>query len=465
MAPSEVSLATGLGQWAAGRRVALAAALAERFPRLLAQGPRPVSWPPQRRKVVSACDGLDAAACAAVEAVLAERVAGLDPARVTTVARRVATRIAADQVGAAPRKNKRDRCVQVSPGPDGTTDWWARLPAGAPPPRGPRSRPRRRVRREGPLPDPRPGPRRRVPRPAADQRHRTAKVTLGIPVITGPEGRQRRAPTPPIADGRDRRPTPTRTPLPRPRSRPPPAGTSGRPAVATGGLGLGGTFSLSAALFRVRDPRDRLDRRRHRRDPAHHRPPRRRPGPPRRPYRHPAGDHEHGLPTAEGVTHFVTTRDGTCRMWGCDRPATTCDLDHARPWPAGPTTPTNLAGLCRRHHRLKQRRRWTYQLARDGTATWTSPSGRQRITLPDHAVWPPSRNRRRRQSPDRRSRASSPLCRPSSRGRDGATDQGRASTRYRSSVISRPHSRGSRRWRTSTWAHDSPTISAQRAAR
>ena len=77
------------------------------------------------------------------------------------------------------------------------------------------------------------------------------------------------------------------------------------------------------------------------------------------------------------ITDFVTTRDGTCRMWGCDRPATRCDLDHARPWPIGPTTPTNLGGLCRRHHRLKQRRRWTYQLAPDGTTTWTSPSGHQ----------------------------------------------------------------------------------------
>ena len=37
MAPTEVSLATGVGQWAAGRRVALGAALAERFPLLLAK--------------------------------------------------------------------------------------------------------------------------------------------------------------------------------------------------------------------------------------------------------------------------------------------------------------------------------------------------------------------------------------------------------------------------------------------
>ena len=90
-------------------------------------------------KVVSVCDGLDQAACAAVDAALADRLVGIDPARVTTVARRVATRIAADQVAAAHEKNKNDRCVQVSPGPDGTTDGGPASPPAARPPPGPRS--------------------------------------------------------------------------------------------------------------------------------------------------------------------------------------------------------------------------------------------------------------------------------------------------------------------------------------
>ena len=47
------------------------------------------------------------------------------------------------------------------------------------------------------------------------------------------------------------------------------------------------------------------------------------------------------------MREFVTTRDGTCRMWGCSRRADHVDLDHTRPWPTGPTTPVNLAGLCR----------------------------------------------------------------------------------------------------------------------
>jgi hypothetical protein len=92
---------------------------------------------------------------------------------------------------------------------------------------------------------------------------------------------------------------------------------------------------------------------------------------------------------SRSITDFVTLRDRGCRMWGCSRPAVACDVDHARPWPAGPTSPANLAGLCRRHHRLKQRRRWAYRLDPDGTATWTSPSGRRRVTLPVQAALPP----------------------------------------------------------------------------
>ena len=125
------------------------------------------------QKVVATCDGLDAEACATVEALLAPPARDLDPSRVTALTRRIATRVAADQVREAQRKNRRDRCVQVSPGPDGTTQWWAQLPtdrsaaAWAADPR-----PGRAVRRGRPVTDHRPGQGRRVPRPAAHQRHR-----------------------------------------------------------------------------------------------------------------------------------------------------------------------------------------------------------------------------------------------------------------------------------------------------
>lgn len=89
---------------------------------------------------------------------------------------------------------------------------------------------------------------------------------------------------------------------------------------------------------------------------------------------------------SRAMRHFVEVRDGRCRMFGCDRPAVTVDLDHAVAHPRGPTGPANLAGLCRRHHRAKQRRNWQYELSTDGVATWTSPDGVQRRTHPIHHV-------------------------------------------------------------------------------
>ena len=188
MTSSEVSLATGLGQWAAGRKVGLAAALAGRFPRLLGKVVAGELATVNASKVVAACDGLDDTACAAVEDVLVERVVGMDPARITTLARKVATRIAADQVAAAAAKNRKDRAVQVSPGPDGTTDWWARLPAG-------RSAAAWAAIRE--LGEEYAG---KDPALSLDQARAdafmdllltnvtvTTKLTLGIPVITGPD--------------------------------------------------------------------------------------------------------------------------------------------------------------------------------------------------------------------------------------------------------------------------------------
>ena len=93
----------------------------------------------------------------------------------------------------------------------------------------------------------------------------------------------------------------------------------------------------------------------------------------------------------ESMREFVTARDEVCRMWGCNRrvrrtgiePA--ADLDHATPWPAGPSSPANLAGLCRHHHRLKHSARWTQRQEADGTMEWTSPGGVATMTFP--AQW------------------------------------------------------------------------------
>jgi hypothetical protein len=81
------------------------------------------------QKVVSVCEGLDAEACAKVEAALVGRIADLDPGRVASFTRRVATRVASDQLRAVTRRTARDRFVEVRPGPDGATWWTALIPA------------------------------------------------------------------------------------------------------------------------------------------------------------------------------------------------------------------------------------------------------------------------------------------------------------------------------------------------
>ncbi|QKE84794.1 hypothetical protein [Arthrobacter sp. NEB 688] len=49
---------------------------------------------------------------------------------------------------------------------------------------------------------------------------------------------------------------------------------------------------------------------------------------------------------------------------------------------AGPTDARNLACLCRRHHRVKQRPGWRVTLAPDGALHWLDPAGRTRTTSP-----------------------------------------------------------------------------------
>ncbi|WP_460830645.1 HNH endonuclease signature motif containing protein [Nocardioides hungaricus] len=72
----------------------------------------------------------------------------------------------------------------------------------------------------------------------------------------------------------------------------------------------------------------------------------------------------------------------TCVFPDCERPSRGCDLDHRTPWPAGPTTTSNLYPLCRTHHRLKTTGGWTYHplnpaasASAASTIEWTSPMG------------------------------------------------------------------------------------------
>ncbi len=85
------------------------------------------------------------------------------------------------------------------------------------------------------------------------------------------------------------------------------------------------------------------------------------------------------------LARLVRAREPHCRFPGCRQPATSCDLDHAVPWPTGPTTPANLGPLCRRHHNLKTHTPWALDPSThpDGPDTggsgagwrWRSPAG------------------------------------------------------------------------------------------
>lgn len=88
------------------------------------------------------------------------------------------------------------------------------------------------------------------------------------------------------------------------------------------------------------------------------------------------------------IRRHVELRDGTCRFPYCTLPAAGCDLDHAIPYPEGPTSVGNLQAVSRRHHRAKTHTGWRVTFDPDtGEATWTSPLGRTRTTRPSQR-WP-----------------------------------------------------------------------------
>jgi hypothetical protein len=72
-------------------------------------------------------------------------------------------------------------------------------------------------------------------------------------------------------------------------------------------------------------------------------------------------------------TREIEARDRTCTFPGCRMPATDSDLDHTTPYAeGGPTTPDNLAPLCRHDHRIRHQQGWTYQPLPDNDYQWTT---------------------------------------------------------------------------------------------
>jgi hypothetical protein len=92
-----------------------------------------------------------------------------------------------------------------------------------------------------------------------------------------------------------------------------------------------------------------------------------------------------GYEVPDRIREQIVLRDRTCVHPWCTRPARGADVDHVvefdhdaeaegRPQP-GPTTSSNLAALCRFHHRLKTFTAWTYRMLAPGVFEWTSPHG------------------------------------------------------------------------------------------
>ncbi|WP_162603189.1 HNH endonuclease signature motif containing protein [Rhodococcus oxybenzonivorans] len=88
----------------------------------------------------------------------------------------------------------------------------------------------------------------------------------------------------------------------------------------------------------------------------------------------------------------IRTRDGQCRFPNCQVPARHCDLDHTTPFDHDDpkngdlTVDSNLACLCRRHHRLKTRGLWTVKQSSAGHLEWTTPHGETMYTEPEGAA-------------------------------------------------------------------------------
>ena len=105
-----------------------------------------------------------------------------------------------------------------------------------------------------------------------------------------------------------------------------------------------------------------------------------------RPLTVPVDAEPHYIPSAK-LAEFVRCRDLTCRAPGCDQPAVYCDIDHTIPYAdGGPTHPSNLKCLCRKHHLLKTFWGWRDRQLRDGTVIWSLPSGQTYVTSPGSAI-------------------------------------------------------------------------------
>ncbi len=83
------------------------------------------------------------------------------------------------------------------------------------------------------------------------------------------------------------------------------------------------------------------------------------------------------------IRRRLRARDAHCRFPGCRVPALRCEHDHTVDFAlGGKTRLDNLAGLCQRHHSMKQFTAWKVTQIGDGILAWTSPLGRPYLDHP-----------------------------------------------------------------------------------
>ncbi|WP_344097314.1 HNH endonuclease signature motif containing protein [Microbacterium deminutum] len=89
------------------------------------------------------------------------------------------------------------------------------------------------------------------------------------------------------------------------------------------------------------------------------------------------------------LRRLVRWRAETCMAPGCNIPASRCEIDHTVAWDHGGTTAlSNLHPLCKGHHTVKHHGRWSVEQVPDasGTLQWTSPTGRRYRVQPERRV-------------------------------------------------------------------------------
>jgi hypothetical protein len=76
-----------------------------------------------------------------------------------------------------------------------------------------------------------------------------------------------------------------------------------------------------------------------------------------------------GYTPSPPIWRQVVADQPQCLVPGCLRPAPACELDHTIAYPHGPTATTNLAPLCRRHHKVKHAMGYKLTTNPDGSHT------------------------------------------------------------------------------------------------